>query len=437
LSEDDLPAGWCRVTVRDVADVQLGKMLDAAKHTRGRRFQYLRNANVRWGAFDLSDLNEMFFEADELEHFSLKKGDLLVCEGGEPGRAAVWPGPDSEIKFQKALLRIRTGPRALPAWLMYALRLDALSGQLEDYFTGSTIKHFPRQSVLKYEFPLPPIAEQKRILAKVEELLSTANTLRERLAHAPAILKRFRRSLLAAACEGRLTQPWRTAVESPGMNADSAGLPPGWQRSDLGRFIESMANGIYKPAEYYAANGTPCLRMYNIQNGSLVFNNVKRMRLTARETRFYELLPGDILVNRVNSRELVGKAGIVEQLEERTVFESKNIRLRLDQRLINPRFVNLFLMSEAARVMLADSSKQTVGMATVGQPQLRGLPLAVPPLAEQNEIVRRVEALFKLADGAEKRVAVATARADKLTRAILARAFRGELAPTATDQARL
>jgi type I restriction enzyme S subunit len=139
----------------------------------------------------------------------------------------------------------------------------------------------------------------------------------------------------------------------------------------------------------------------------------------------------------VNSRELVGKAGIVEQLEERTVFESKNIRLRLDQRLINPRFVNLFLMSEAARVMLADSSKQTVGMATVGQPQLRGLPLAVPPLAEQNEIVRRVEALFKLADGAEKRVAVATARADKLTRAILARAFRGELAPTATDQARL
>jgi type I restriction enzyme S subunit len=83
-------------------------------------------------------------------------------------------------------------------------------------------------------------------------------------------------------------------------------LPEGWAAIELGAFIASMANGVYKPEEFYTDNGTPCLRMYNIQDGQIVLKNVKRMRLTAAEVEQYRLLPGDILINRVNSRELVG-----------------------------------------------------------------------------------------------------------------------------------
>src|SRR5256885_14998944 len=110
-----------------------------------------------------------------------------------------------------------------------------------------------------------------------------------------------------------------------------ATLTEGWADLELGNFIESMTNGIYKPAEFYAEDGTPCLRMYNIQDGTIVLQNVKRMRLTSAEIEQYRLLPGDILINRVNSRELVGKAALCAGLEEPTVFESKNIRVRLRQ----------------------------------------------------------------------------------------------------------
>jgi type I restriction enzyme S subunit len=155
-------------------------------------------------------------------------------------------------------------------------------------------------------------------------------------------------------------------------------LPEGWAAIELGAFIASMANGVYKPEEFYTDNGTPCLRMYNIQDGQIVLKNVKRMRLTAAEVEQYRLLPGDILINRVNSRELVGKAAICDGFSEPTIFESKNIRLRLFQSSVDPKYVNLLLLATSNREKLSDASKQTVGMATVSQPQLRSLLLPFP-----------------------------------------------------------
>src|SRR5437867_1481973 len=83
-ADGELPAGWTRIRLSEIADVALGKMLDRAKRTRGTKLPYLRNASVRWNGFDLSSLLEMPFEDDELERYELRAGDLLVCEGGEP-----------------------------------------------------------------------------------------------------------------------------------------------------------------------------------------------------------------------------------------------------------------------------------------------------------------------------------------------------------------
>ena len=172
----EVPENWCWVRVADVAITRLGKMLDKAKNT-GKPRAYLRNVNVRWFDFDLSDLLEMRFEEDELEKFSLKAGDVLVCEGGEPGRAAVWDSRATDIYFQKAIHRVRLLGGIVPIYFARALHHDAFSGRLEKYFTGVTIQHLTGRGLSGYSFPLPPIAEQHRIVARIDELFAVCKEL--------------------------------------------------------------------------------------------------------------------------------------------------------------------------------------------------------------------------------------------------------------------
>src|SRR5690606_39078448 len=115
--------------------------------------------------------------------------------------------------------RVRLPDGILPEWLVYRLKYDALSPRLEAYFTGSTIKHLTGQSLKRYVFPLPPLAEQQRIVTQVEALLAEVSAARERLAGVPAILRRFRQSVLAAACSGQLTADWRDANSCEGCAA--------------------------------------------------------------------------------------------------------------------------------------------------------------------------------------------------------------------------
>jgi type I restriction enzyme, S subunit len=423
VSEGQLPEGWTLSSFGVLGTLHCGQSPRAtAVNHDGRGFPYVSGPD-QWANGRLK-LNKW---TDQPQR-TVPPGCIFITVKGA-GVGTTFPGVECVIGRDIYAYQPSTSVNA--RFAHFALDFDIRS--LIDRAAG-LIPGLSRNHILDQPLPLPPLAEQKRIVAKVEGLLARVNAARERLALVPAILKRFRQAVLAAACEGRLTEPWRVTQSDSGTNSKRE-LPSGWQRLELGRFVESMANGIYKPAQYYAEKGVPCLRMYNIQDGHLNFNNVKRMRLTPSETKAYELLPGDILVNRVNSRELVGKAGIVEPLAERTVFESKNIRVRLIHQQISARFVNLFLMTGSARTALSDSSKQTVGMATVNQPQLGALSLAVPPLPEQEEIVGRVEALFKLADAIEKRVSATTARAERLTQAILAKAFRGELVPTEAELA--
>jgi hypothetical protein len=131
-------APWPMVALGEIAEVKLGKMLDKARHLSGRRLPYLRNVNVRWGAVNTDDLREMNFDDDELDRFGLKAGDVLVCEGGEPGRAAVWNGHLPDLKFQKAIHRVRFRTPFEPGLLVYLLALLAQTGSLERRFTGST-----------------------------------------------------------------------------------------------------------------------------------------------------------------------------------------------------------------------------------------------------------------------------------------------------------
>ena len=172
----ELPASWAWVHVGAVADSRLGKMLDKAKN-KGTPRQYLRNINVRWFGFDLSDLLEMRFEDSELPEFALRLGDVLICEGGEPGRAAVWDARRTDIYFQKAIHRVRFLDFVDSEFFVKALRASANDGSLAEYFTGTGIKHFTGKGLRAYLFPLPPLPEQHRIVAKVDELMKLCDRL--------------------------------------------------------------------------------------------------------------------------------------------------------------------------------------------------------------------------------------------------------------------
>ena len=158
----DIPESWAWVRLSSVADLSLGKMLDKAKN-KGALQPYLRNVNVRWGSFDFDDILQMRFTDDEDARYSVQSGDVIMCEGGEPGRCAVWEYT-SKFKIQKALHRIRPYSMVSSHYLFLLFSLYAKNGCFSSLFTGTTIKHLPGIKLAQVLVPLPPSNEQVRII---------------------------------------------------------------------------------------------------------------------------------------------------------------------------------------------------------------------------------------------------------------------------------
>jgi type I restriction enzyme S subunit len=199
----ELPSTWTWAPLAAVSDSVLGKMLDKTKN-KGEPRPYLRNTNVRWRGFDLDDVSEMRFEPGEEERYGLEPGDVLVCEGGEPGRAAVWRDGESGMRFQKALHRVRCEEALLPDFLVNVLQAHASSGMLAGYFTGSGIAHLTGVSLLRVPVPLPPIEEQREIVCRVDQLLALADSLKQRIEAGSKRVERSSQAVLAKAFRGDL-----------------------------------------------------------------------------------------------------------------------------------------------------------------------------------------------------------------------------------------
>ena len=165
------PKAWPRVSFDEACPTRLGKMLDQKQQTGQHLKPYLRNANVQWFRFDLNDVLEMDFEAKIREMFRLEDGDLLICEGGEPGRAAIWRGEIAECYYQKALHRGRPNPRLATseylAWLLWFL---AARGGLADHVTSATIAHLTGEKLKAINIPLPPLDLQCLFVQRLNEI---------------------------------------------------------------------------------------------------------------------------------------------------------------------------------------------------------------------------------------------------------------------------
>ncbi len=150
------------VKLGDVTDSCLGKMLDEEKN-QGDLQPYLANINVRWGNFDTRNLSLMRFKDSEEERYGIKRGDLIVCEGGEPGRCAIWDGSIPKMKIQKALHRVRARDGVDIRYIYYWLLWAGQKGSLKCYFTGSTIKHLPGDKLKEIEINLPEYSVQSSV----------------------------------------------------------------------------------------------------------------------------------------------------------------------------------------------------------------------------------------------------------------------------------
>jgi type I restriction enzyme S subunit len=201
---------WPEQPLGQIAEVKLGKMLDKVKHVSGRKLPYLRNVNVRWGAIDTDDLLEMCFDEDELGRYGLQPFDVLVCEGGEPGRAAVWTGGIPNLKYQKALHRVRFKIEYNPKLLVWRLESLARNGGLERRFTGTTIKHFTREAFVQLPIPIPPPPAQKKIVQDVEARLSIIEEIETVVNTNVKRATRLRQSILRQAFSRRLARRLRT-----------------------------------------------------------------------------------------------------------------------------------------------------------------------------------------------------------------------------------
>jgi type I restriction enzyme S subunit len=157
-----IPEDWDISTVGREFEIKLGKMLDAEKNT-GVPKPYLGNKAVQWGHIDFDDLPTVPMTRADIESYRLRKGDLLVCEGGEVGRAAIWHGPLDECYYQKAIHRLRALHGFEPNLMVDLLRRWSDSGRLANYITKTSIAHLPREKFLAITMPVPPPAEQRLI----------------------------------------------------------------------------------------------------------------------------------------------------------------------------------------------------------------------------------------------------------------------------------
>lgn len=190
--------GWPLVRLGDVCEVSLGKMLDKAKN-HGEPHPYLRNVNVRWGTFDLADMREMLAEPQDLPKYSAIAGDLVACEGGEPGRCAIWRG--EPILLQKALHRIRPGKQVLAEYLCHMFALYAQNGDFSAKFSGTTIKHLTGEAIASVEFPLPSLSVQRAIVSRLDAARKRADGIAALARQAAEAAANLKKALLKEAFE--------------------------------------------------------------------------------------------------------------------------------------------------------------------------------------------------------------------------------------------
>ena len=267
--------------------------------------------------------------------------------------------------------------------------------------------------------PLPPLAEQKRIVEQIESLFSKLDEAKEKIECLLDSKKVSCNSVLNKAFTGKLTAKWR---ENNNIKFET------WEYINFEKIIvEGPQNGMYKPKTSYGS-GTKILRIDCFYDGKLEpWEKLKRLEITDEEKHTYLLSVNDIVVNRVNSMPYLGKSALIRKLPEQCVFESNMMRIKINIRKANPEYVIRYLNSSIGLQELRKNAKQAVNQASINQQDVKMVKIALPSLEEQNEIVKIITSISNKDEAILNKAEAVIEEIDLMKKSILAKAFRGEL----------
>jgi type I restriction enzyme S subunit len=402
-----IPSGWEKVSLGTVC----GKC-EQRQPLAGEKFTYIDIASVDRKKKTITEPQHLPGEkAPSRARKIIKFGDVIVSMTRPNLNAVALIPPYLNNEISSTGFEILR-PIAIDSSLVfYLVRSQKFVNSMTRKVQGALYPAVKSTDIREFEFALPPLTEQIQIATKLDELLAQVDTLKTRLDAIPAILKRFRQSVLAAAVNGRLTEKWRHK-----HNAEN------WPTVSLKDIAQGFSYGTSSKSS--KEGEVPVLRMGNIQGGKLDWKNLVFSSVPTEIEKF-RLSPGDVLFNRTNSPELVGKTAIFRG-EREAIYAGYLIRIKTDNKT-TAEFINIALNSPQGRSYCWRVKSDGVSQSNINAKKLAAYPLNLPSMPEQTEIVRQVEQLFAHADRIEQGLKAAQARVDQLTQSILARAFSGEL----------
>jgi type I restriction enzyme S subunit len=466
-SGKELPSGWMLATIPEFIGSDSvfsdGDWVESKDQDPEGNVRLIQLADIGDGNY--RDKSNRFLtkeKAIELKCTFLEVGDVLVARMPDPlGRACIFPGDEKEAVTVVDVCIIRAEESKINhKWLMHFINSPQSRRTIESLQSGTTRKRISRKNLAKIEFPVPPLPEQERIVAKLEETFTQLEAGVAELRNAKAQLKRYRAAVLKSAVEGELTREWREAhqgeiepaetllarildkrrkkwyaedgkgkyKEPAAPNTDILPeLPKGWVWVRFEQIIvEGPQNGLYLPKTAYDS-GFPILRIDDYQNNSSRLSSELRM-VTAPEDLLekYKLSLDDLVINRVNSPSHLGKCLKIADRNLPAIFESNMMRLHLSS-YVDVSFVEKYLHSHIGKERLIKNAKWAVNQASINQQDVKNTIVPLPPLEEQKVVAAKIERRLSVADEIEKELDGALVRAERLRGSILKNAFEGKL----------
>ncbi|NMG73427.1 restriction endonuclease subunit S [Aromatoleum diolicum] len=420
--------GWSFLKLRDIASLKtgpFGSALHKSDYIVGG-IPLINPTHIKGGRLVPStDVSVPHSIAAGLAEYRLNEGDIVMGRRGEMGRCAVVPGHAQDWICGTGSVVVKCSPAAMPAYLQRFLTAPATVAALIGDSVGSTMINLNQGVLLDLDIPLAPLPEQKRIADKLDSVLARVDACRDRLDRLPALLKRFRRSVLAAATSGRLTKDWREATSNCMPSCDE---PIGWTVCKIKDAGKVQLGRQRSPKFHSGESMRPYLRVQNVFEDRLDFSDVMTMDFPGEDFERYQLHPGDILLNEGQSPEYLGRPAMYRGELPGACFTNTLIRFQAYSH-VKPDYALMVFRNHMHSGRYITEGTITTNIAHLGAGRFSEVEFPLPPMQEQHEIVRRVDVLFAFADRLEARLATARKQVEQLTPALLAKAFRGELVP--------
>lgn len=448
----ELPKGWVRTTIDELlAPLDDGRLIHQGWSPQCDRepapdgtWGVLKTTAIQAGAFQPSESKRLPAALAPKPLLEVRSGDLLLTCAGPRARcgvACLVRETPARLMVSGKMYRFRVNPDHIdPRFLEYLLlspdRVDAID-QLKTGISesGLNLTHSRFRSLV---LPVAPRAEQERIVAAIEEAFSKLDAGEAGLRSVRQLLKRMREAILAAAVTGRLVpqDPADTSVAEllgdlgiePTQRTEDQ-LPTGWAWCELGAITVLQEYGLSLKAHEVPYEGdVPMLRMGNLQGGVVVPSPLKYLRSDAEGVQQHLLSDGDVLFNRTNSAELVGKAAVYRGVPSPATFASYLIRFGCAPGVL-PSWCSAVINSRIGRAYIDSVAVQQVGQANVNGTKLKRFPIPLPPTGEQMRIMAEVERQLSFVEACERAVDAGLARSVALRRSVLKAAFEGRLVP--------